>query len=294
MTPNHKSSKTGVKSITNDPSKDLCHLLESDENPLINSFSFCEPGEVSGFVDGSSNFNILHLNIHFLPNKINELQNLTQKLMNSNFELHLIMLCETFINDHNVNRCVLPGYKLVELHRKNMQKGWCVHFVNDKLDFSIRSDLVIFEEGFFESCIVEIENQPKNILAAEIYRVPNSNEKSFLEKYDHLVKSINLENKNIVISTDQNLDFLKLNQYENSANFLDMDLKLDLLPMITRPTRITHSTATLIDNIYVKTRQACNSKSFILTSDLSDHLPCLLSIQKAHKPAIKRASKISA
>ena len=39
-----------------------------------------------------------------------------------------------------------------------------------------------------------------------------------------------------------------------------------LIPVITRPTRITHQAASLIDNIYIKL-------SGILTSKLSDHLP---------------------
>ena len=49
---------------------------------------------------------------------------------------------------------------------------------------------------------------------------------------------------------------------------------------ITRPTRITHTSATLIDNIYVKCDKYENIKSTIITTDISDHLPIITFIGK--------------
>ena len=51
------------------------------------------------------------------------------------------------------------------------------------------------------------------------------------------------------------------------------------LPTISKPTRITHVSATLIDNIYVKPKQFSPHSSFIVTDPMSDHFPCLLSYQ---------------
>lgn len=52
---------------------------------------------------------------------------------------------------------------------------------------------------------------------------------------------------------------------------MDITLSYGLLPLITKPTRITHHSATLIDNIYVSNNLVKNYKSAVL----SDHLPCL-------------------
>ncbi len=57
-----------------------------------------------------------------------------------------------------------------------------------------------------------------------------------------------------------------------------MNLSAGLLPTMTKPTRIVHEKATLIDNIYVD--NTSNSVSAILLSDMSDHLPCLLLLDK--------------
>ena len=56
---------------------------------------------------------------------------------------------------------------------------------------------------------------------------------------------------------------------------LDVILNNDLLPTITRPTRITQTTASLIDNIFVTKPLHCNFDSLILLNDMSDHLPTL-------------------
>ena len=43
--------------------------------------------------------------------------------------------------------------------------------------------------------------------------------------------------------------------------------------MITRPTRVTQQSATLIDNIYISSNLQCPFDSLILIDDISDHLP---------------------
>ena len=55
-----------------------------------------------------------------------------------------------------------------------------------------------------------------------------------------------------------------------------------LLPMISKPTRITDSCASLIDNIFVSCPANCISGC--ITGDLSDHMPIFLTIQN---PLIK-------
>ena len=113
-------------------------------------------------------------------------------------------------------------------------------------------------------------------MAGEIYRVPNTDETFFINKYEEITKIILEENKELIIGTDQNLDFIKLNQHKLTENFLELNLSSGSIPTITKPTRITHQTATLIDNIYLKSKHVFDYKSGIVLADLSDHLPCVL------------------
>ena len=58
---------------------------------------------------------------------------------------------------------------------------------------------------------------------------------------------------NIIIGLDHNLDFLKSAKHGPTNDFIETNLNFGMIPTLTRPTRITKTTATLIDNILVKT-----------------------------------------
>ena len=179
--------------------------------------------------------------------------------------------------------CEIQGYELFDEHRKNLTRGGVAVYVNKNLQYIDRKDLNVFEEGKFESCFVEITCKSKNTVIGEIYRIPGTNENDFIKTYEGIVKKIKKEKKNIIIGTDQNLDYLKVHQHANTAKFLDCNLSNDLLPTISKPTRITHTTCTLIDNIYINVESARNIKSMILSTHLSDHLPCLTILGNADK-----------
>ena len=59
------------------------------------------------------------------------------------------------------------------------------------------------------------------------------------------------------------------------TKFLDILLGHNILPLITRLTRITQRSVTLIDNIFVSEQLHRNFDSAVLLNDISDHLPTL-------------------
>ena len=72
---------------------------------------------------------------------------------------------------------------------------------------------------------------------------------------------------------DFNIDLLK-NEYCNYSNNVFNQLSSSgYMPLITKPTRITKSTATLIDNIFTNNSNETGHQSGILLNDMSDHLP---------------------
>ena len=79
----------------------------------------------------------------------------------------------------------------------------------------------------------------------------------------------------------------KLDTHSQTSELLDCAPTNSFIPVITKPTRITFSTATLIDNIYIKYNITdMEIESGILTTDLSDHLPCICTLKfekAAHK-----------
>ena len=75
------------------------------------------------------------------------------------------------------------------------------------------------------------------------------------------------------------MDLLKSSNHALTENFINANLSLNLVPTITRPTRITKSSATLIDNIFISQVWLEKYNSGILVNDMSDHLPSIVSIK---------------
>lgn len=71
---------------------------------------------------------------------------------------------------------------------------------------------------------------------------------------------------------DFNIDLLKLDLNYNSNSFINIMFSSSFYSTISKPTRITKSTATLIDNIFSNTLEE-KFKTGLLLTDLSDHLP---------------------
>ena len=70
------------------------------------------------------------------------------------------------------------------------------------------------------------------------------------------------------------MDLLKENIHAPTHQLLETVYEQGLVPMITKPTRITPFSATLIDNILVDQQLQSSADSGILLEHLSDHLPC--------------------
>ena len=71
---------------------------------------------------------------------------------------------------------------------------------------------------------------------------------------------------------DVNVNFLKYNEHANTEDYLNMLYSNNFLPLITKPTRLTDHSSTLIDHIYTNAPIE-NTTSGIALADISDHLP---------------------
>ena len=74
---------------------------------------------------------------------------------------------------------------------------------------------------------------------------------------------------------DHNLDPLKSHIHQSTQSLIDIMTRNNMHLTITRPTRITHTTATLIDNIFIDEKLFQSFDSCLLIEDLSDHLPAI-------------------
>ena len=223
-------------------------------------------------------FCALHINIHSIPDKFDELKGILARLYEAGISVDFILLCETFLTDQNCKKYSLPGYEPFYQNRKFKTKGGVAVYINTKYTAIERKDLCVNVEGEFESLLVDVQtqNNQRHIAVGEIYRIPNTPEKDSIQRYEQLIENIEQAKfTEVIFGTDQNIDLLKVNVNHNVELFLSTLLSHNLIPLVTLPTRITHNSATLIDNIYVNQHFVDHIFTAVLYSDISDHSPVL-------------------
>ena len=89
------------------------------------------------------------------------------------------------------------------------------------------------------------------------------------------LSKIGKENKICYLMGDFNIDLLKSESCDYTNRLIEQLFTSSFLPLITKPTRITAHTATLIDNIFTNNTEKLNNSCIngIIYADISDHLP---------------------
>ena len=247
----------------------LASDLNEDSDIHYPSSNYITTNQFKSLEEKNDTFSVMHLNIRSLNCNFDNFRFLTDTSSHTKFSV--IGLTETWLTHESACLYSLPGYDFVENSRINRKGGGVALYVNQNFDYFIHSDLNCMTE-IVESLIIEIRiPSSKNILIAVFYRPPNSNSRDFLEYLQELMQKPVFNNKDCYILGDFNIDISKNSTQNISQEFLDIMLSASFLPLITKPTRVTNQTATLIDNIF------CNvvplPESGIILSDISDHYP---------------------
>ena len=129
--------------------------------------------------------------------------------------------------------------------------------------------------GHIEAITIELQLPNRKLLVTSMCRPPNTDENLFLKDYIEYSSALNQTSKDYIIGLDHNLNLLQYEHHFPTRKFLEFLIDSEQLPCITRPTRLTHHSATLIDNVIVLNGLYPTQHSGIIISDISDHLPCL-------------------
>ena len=221
---------------------------------------------------------VMHLNIQSLSAKYEQLKQLVSQLNDEKIYLDAILLCETFLHEGNANLFNMQGYNLEYRNRTCISRGGVAIYIRSNISYTVRDDLSTFIEGEYESLFIEANIHGKKIIMGEIYRTPASNANKSVEYYETTLEKLKKE-KRVIIGTDQNFDLLKVDNHSQTASLFNIFLASSFIPCISKPTRITEHSQTLIDNIYTNNIQRGTViKSGILLENISDHLPIFCAI----------------
>ena len=115
-------------------------------------------------------------------------------------------------------------------------------------------------------------------IIGNIYRSPARQPEAFLEIFKATLHNLGRHSrKHMTLHGDFNLDLIKHSTDRACQSIIDIASTYGFVQIVSRPTRITDRSATLIDHIYTNNLEdtiSCN----ILTTDISDHLAIVTTI----------------
>ena len=252
---------------------------------------------------------IVSLNIANVISKLRDLKLFLSEITTPENKIDIIALSETHITEgktpmnENDLRSLISGYTFINVGRKTKQGGGVGCFISNDIVDQVERCPGESQEEVFESLFLRIKGMitrdakrySKDVVLGILYRQPNNaNHNAFLSELEKRIKTYDKPNTELVLVGDTNLNLLNYTKHEPTAKYLDIMLQNNLITRITKPTRIKHKSATLIDVILTKDNELAKHSGILLREikgnhGYTDHLPVftILSIktEKKKRPA---------
>ncbi len=220
-----------------------------------------------------NNMSMLNANIRSLYKNVDAFKDF---ICTSQINFEIIGLVETWLQDKPQEYLKLPGYNLEFQNRAGKKGGGVCLYIKDNVNYHVRNDFQqIKHPEYVESVFIEIERPySKNVVIGNVYRPPGQDINEFNDFIDKILTNATKNPKIVYLMGDFNINLLNEDIHSLTNDFVNIILSHSLYPSITKPTRITSNTATLIDNIF--TNSTAEQTSGIIMTDLSDHLPVFI------------------
>ena len=274
--PNICETKLSTKINVNKRSKFANYIRNTSSNFLFENHrckyyteqDLSETIKRSNFKTAVLNMNIRSLNLHC--------ENLTAMLQNLGNKFDFITLSEIGAGNIDIGAASLVdryniAYKIPE---KNKFGGSCI-LIKKEISYSLRYDLSLKCDDV-EDIWIESHDSHQPIIIGSIYRHPGRDINNFTHSFENVLSKLQKENGTVFIGGDFNIDGLKVDNNSKTRDYYNTVLSHNFLPTITLPTRITDTTATVIDNILMKLDNRTindNIESGNIYTDITDHLP---------------------
>ncbi|KAK3106559.1 hypothetical protein FSP39_022538 [Pinctada imbricata] len=206
---------------------------------------------------------LFHLNIRSLRHKISHLEDLAS-------DYDILCITESHLDENILDDDIsIDGFCLTRRDR-NAHGGGIVVYISDKIH---SKRLQHIENNNIEMICTNIEVCKESFLLLTVYRPPNSSSE-FWNMFESCLDSAIDINPRIVIVGDLNVDLLAVQNHR----LIDIVNHYQLNNVISLPTRIGPTRASLLDPIFL--RECSNDMVDVLPidSNISDHSATLVDI----------------
>ena len=174
----------------------------------------------------------------------------------------------------------LPHHKFVHVDTTTAAGGEAI-YISDKLQYEpspIQYKLSSSECLWLE--VSEISQKSKFIVGV-VYRHPvQTHVNKFLEIFSHCLFNLSNSKKVYYVLGDFNINLMKENRSSFADEYINLIVSNGAVPVITIPTRVTATLATLLDYIITNNMDQVINPA-VIEADITDHYPILCTV---HKP----------
>ena len=171
----------------------------------------------------------------------------------------LITLSESRINNKKFDENIIemPGYDFIfDDSPPGGVAGGVGLYIKSGFDYKMRDDLKLKCDRT-ENIWIQTKLNGKKSIVAVIYRHPKQNFQTFQNALINTIEKVDLERTAFYICGDININLLKFDIIKNSVrHYVDTLHSLNCINVTDKPTRITPTSQTLVDHIYIQMMSA--------------------------------------
>lgn len=238
-----------------------------------------------------TDLNMIHLNIRSLPKNHDVFLEVFHNVLNN---MQVICMTETWISEMMQDLYNIPGFTSCHISRSKKRGGGVSILIKDNITFKILKNVSLSLtdiETLFIKIDKSLTNLNKPVIVGCCYRPPQGNPENFNIKICEILENLNVTDNYIYLHGDFNFNLFNINSSPSVNIFYNNLQSYCLYPLIDKPTRVTATSSTLIDNIFTN-NISCEHRSNIVLTDISDHFPLMISVKNSHKPAHEKAEFI--
>ena len=209
---------------------------------------------------------VMFLNVCSLRNKVKELKDLVTLL-----DVDILCLAETWLDSSfSDGEVSIHGYNLHRKDRSAGSGGGVAIYCKSSLATSRRQDL---ELNNMESIVLDVKSRNGSMTVACFYRPPSS-PVNYWQTFEQSLDVLEQHNGNRVIVVGDLNDNLLASHTSHLQKILS---RTTLSNHVTRPTRITATSASLLDVVLADSSLVTSCS--VVSADISDHFPVLAKVR---------------
>lgn len=219
---------------------------------------------------------IFHTNIRSLNSNNEKLIDFI-KACSCNFDI--IIISEIWSTNIAFYKRLLDNYTFYYTPpASNNKAGGVAVYIKSCISAVLRTECYSMSNYFETLCLdVTINNSTYFLLC--IYRHPNTPVEPFIDYISQTLSKIPPTRKSFIIG-DINLDLARYDSDLYTKLYVDELCSKSYLPLVFLPTRITTTTATIIDHVFTNYNPVKEIKTGIVATDISDHLSNFIFLTK--------------